>query len=280
MPVGSSSASMYPGYSPADHVYGSAAMEAGQAAAAARKAGIELKPPVEIEYEVGQGRGLKRKKLADIKAAKASQQDNEGRSDQGTDAPAPATNSHRQDAEPTDAQAVDTKPTAGSTESTQPAFFVDTKPTPVNLPFTAKPTSKRPSLEPEPLKEVTAKKLKEKHDGDIPNAPEPGQMEKEDISAEVEKRMKEKEEKRRKKHELNKEKKRKRETEGSSALAADPATAVVESKKPKKKSKKDHSTKEAEEASKKRPSDTANVSADGEAIKKKRKKHKDDVAEM
>ena len=57
VPLGASSASMYPGYSPADHIYGEAAQEYGQYAAERKRQGIELEAdPNGPQYEVGQSR--------------------------------------------------------------------------------------------------------------------------------------------------------------------------------------------------------------------------------
>ena len=278
VPLGSSSASMYPGYSPADHIYGNAAMEAGAAAAAAKKAGLALKPPVDIEYEIGQAKGIKRKKLVDMRAAKGSQGGNGSGSGSGADTPARAVNGHGQEVKAADTKKAETKPAAEASESEQPAFFVDIKPTPVNLPFTIPKPSKRQSPKPEPTEQTTPKKIKKKHDGDTPVAPKPGQIETEDISAEVDKRMKEKEERRKRKEEQKKEKKRKRETEDPSSVAAGASSTVAEAETPKKKkSKKDHNAKEAEEASKKRPADDQVAGDDGEGKTKKRKKHQEEA---
>jgi len=265
---------MYPGYSPADHIYGNAAMAAGAAAAAAKKAGLPFKPSVDIDYEVGQGKGLKRKKLAEMRAAKGSQGDNGSGSRSGTDTSARAVNGHSQAAKVADTKTAEPKPAQEATESEQPAFFVDTKPTPVNLPLAFTKCSKRMSPDPEPTEEATPKKMKKKHDGDIPAAPKPGQIETEDISAEVNKRMKDKEERRKLKEEQKKEKKRKRDTEDSSQPAAEASSTVVEGETPKKKkSKKNPDAKEVEEASKKRPADDQEAGDDGEGKKKKRKQH-------
>lgn len=264
---------MYPGYSPADHIYGNAAMEAGAAAAAANKAGLASKPAVEIEYEIGQAKGLKRKKLADMRAAKESQGGNRSSSGSGANAQARAVNGHSQEVKAADAKTAEAKPVAEAVESEQPAFFVDTMPTPVNLPFTIPKPSKRQSPDPEPIEPATPKKTKKKHDGDTPAAPKPGQIETEDISAEVDKRMREKEEKRKRKEEQKKEKKRNRGTEDPSSVAPEALSIAIGGETPKKKKlKKDHDAKTAGEASKKRPADEHAGGDDGEGKTKKRKK--------
>lgn len=260
VPLGSSSASMYPGYSPADHVYGQAAMQYGSAAARAKAEGIELKPEVDIEYEIGQGKGIKRKKLAEMRAAKGSQDGSGSASGSGTDAPAAVANGRR-----VKVDAEDAKSAEEANGEAQPSFYIDTNPTPVNLPFSQKKVDKRASPDVEATEEKTLKKAKKAHEGDLPAAPPAGKLETEDISAEVDARMKEKEEKRRKKEEKKRkkeaevqaqaakaseetstdEKKRKRESEGSSAVLMDATAELGEEKKPKKKkSKKEKGEKE------------------------------------
>jgi hypothetical protein len=62
VPLGASSASMYPGYSPADHIYGEAAQEFGEHAAELRRKGEDLKlDPHGPQYMVGQN---KRRRLS------------------------------------------------------------------------------------------------------------------------------------------------------------------------------------------------------------------------
>ena len=258
VPLGSSSASMYPGYSPADHVYGEAAMQYGSAAAKAKAEGIELKPQADIEYNVGQAKGTKRKKLAEMQAAKGLQDSSGSASGSGTDAPS-ATNGKKLGFEKSDAKDEVTGAAA------QPSFYIDTKPTPVKLPFSEKNDSKRATSVPEPVEEKKSKKPKKTHDGELPAAPAQGTIETEDISAEVDARMKEKEEKRLRKEEKKRKKeaaaaaenggtedpdtsiiaadakKRKRDSAGSSAAVAgaDPAiNGEGEAKKPKKKKSK------------------------------------------
>ena len=215
-------------------MYGSAAMEAGKAAAAAKEQGVQWKPPADIDYQVGQGKGLKRKKLAEIRAAKRSQGGSRSGSGSGTETPAPAVTGNSGEKKLASPKPAESKAAGAVTESTQPAFFIDTKPTPINLPFATKKPSKRSSPNPDPAEGTRAKKIKEKHDGKTPTPPKPGQIEQDDISVEVDKRMKEKEERRNRKDEQKKEKKRKRETEDSSTLVAGPSNAV-DVEKPKKK---------------------------------------------
>lgn len=242
---------MYPGYSPADHVYGTAAMEYGSAAAKARAQGIAWKPEVDIEYRVGQGRGIKRLKLVEMRA-KNSQDGSGSGSGSGTDDSSAKPNGKIHPSRP-EPKAVDQP-----TESSQPSFYIDTNPTPVDLPFSAKKEPECTTLEPEPIEGKKPKKVKKEHEGKLPDAPPKGQVETEDITAEVDARLRQKEEKRRKKEEKKRkqeaeiavteeaasgsadDKKRKRDSEGSSGFIA-PASADIEAvEKPKnKKSKKE-----------------------------------------
>lgn len=259
VPLGSSSASMYPGYSPADHVYGEAAMQYGSVAAKAKAEGIELKPHAEIEYNVGQAKGTKRKKLAEMQAAKGLQDSSGSASGSGTDAPS-ATNGKKLGSEKSDAKDEVTGAAA------QPSFYIDTKPTPVKLPFSEKNDSKRATSVPEPVEENKSKKHKKTHDGELPAAPAQRTIETEDISAEVDARMKEKEEKRLRKEE----KKRKK---GAAAAAAengrteDPDTSIIAADA--KKRKRDSAGSSAAVAG----ADPA-INGEGEAKKPKKKKSK------
>ena len=249
---------MYPGYSPADHVYGQAAMQYGSAATKAKAEGIELKPHPDLEYELGQGKGTKRTKLADIEATKGLQGNSVTGSGSGADAPS-ATNGTKLESEKSDAKDEEMG------DAAQPSFYIDYNPTPINLPFNEKNDSKRATSVPEPVEESQPKKAKKAHNGELPAAPAQGKIETEDITAEVDARMKEKEEKRLRKEEKKRkkeaaatvetvateeadtsvvaadDKKRKRDSAGSSAsvaVADAPAVNGEEVKKPKKKKSK------------------------------------------
>ncbi|KAL8788040.1 MAG: hypothetical protein Q9195_007506 [Heterodermia aff. obscurata] len=280
VPLGSSSASMYPGYSPADHVYGEAAMQYGSAAAKAKAEGIELAPHGDLEYNIGQAKGIKRKKLAEMQSAKGSQDSSGSASGSGADAPS-APNGKKPDSEKSDAK------DEVKGDAAQPSFYIDTNPTPVKLPF----SSKQPTSDPEPVEETKAKKAKKAHDGELPAQ---GKIETEDISAEVDARMKEKEEKRLRKEE----KKRRKESDTSNIAAADDkkrkresagsSSAVVngeEAKKPKKKKAKKEKegedarnepqkSSEADSAKKKKVEQAA--AKVSEAIEPSKKRSKDD----
>ena len=258
---------MYPGYSPADHEYGKAAEEYGREAARARAQGVEFKPDG-IDYEVGQGKGVKRKTLAQIRAAKAAKENGFG-SGAGSGSDAGATKVAKEPAA-TNGQGSQEEPAEEGANGDNPVFFVDTQPTPVNLPGVPHRPSKRESSPPEPVEGIKPKKHKKKHDGDLPANADTAGVEFEDISAEVDARMKEKEEKRKRK-----EKKRKRDTEGSSVLATEEVSAAAEVEKPKKKKSKkaDGDVPADEVVSKKRRGEEVEEGADGKGkAKKKRKK--------
>ena len=275
VPVGSSSVSMYPGYSPADHLYGKAAEEYGKAAAAAQAMGEEIPSNPDAEYQVGQGRGSKRPRtLAEIKAAKRmdGNQDNKDASTSeietnGVEAKPQANGSNQKDTPSGD----------------NPYFIVDTNPTPVTLDKMAAVANSQESVE-----GSKHKKQKKKHSGDLPAAP----SETQDIASIVDARLKKKEEKAKRKEE----KKRKRESErsepansnaeptsstsavGDTTVPAPNAENVEVTEKPKKKKSKTKHEGQAEltdrTKDKKRKGEESN-GTEGEGKGKKRKKNKD-----
>ena len=258
---------MYPGYSPADHEYGKAAQEFGEQWSVAKAKGIDFQPaPDGPQYEFSQSKGVKRASLAKIRAVKAGQAEGSGSgSGSGSDVAPPRTASNR--AQPIE-RSEDVKGDKGEMEGANPYFMVDTNPTPVNLPGLSHKPAKRASST-ESLAEpaaVKSKKAKTKHEGMIPTGTEK-RVEFEDISSEVDARMKEKEEKRKRKEE----KKRKRESGDSVA-----PEAAAESEKPKKKkSKKLDGEMEANgSVSKKRHGSTEDEALEGERVKKAKKSKK------
>ena len=265
VPLGSSSVSMYPGYSPADHAYGSAAQEYGKWAAEARKEGQDVKHP-QAEYELGQAKGLKRTTLAAIREAKLAR---EGGSGSGTGSGSDAvSDSHSK--KKTEHTAGPSQQASPPPEGDNPYFVVDTKPTPVNLPgMTQLPAKRGASPEEEPVESKKHKKAKRKHDGEIPKV-EQG-VEFEDISGEVDARLKAKEEKLKRK----KEKKRKRES-GEEPLVSGVLSTSTE--KPKKKKHKDKEEEDLPDrtVSKKRTKAEVGKLEDGEGkTRNKRKKDAD-----
>ncbi|MCJ1404268.1 hypothetical protein MMC11_007493, partial [Xylographa trunciseda] len=232
VPIGSSSASMYPGYSPADHEYGQAAQEFGQQWSAAKSQGIDFQPqPDGPQYEFSQARGVKRGTLAKIRAAKTANGEGSGSgSGSGSDVAPPPTKTNG--AHP-HKRPEGVKSEEDEKDGANPYFVVDTNPTPVNLPGISHNAAKRRSSTEAPVEPVgvKAKKAKTGHEGNVPNGTEK-RVEFEDISGEVDTRMKEKDEKRKRKEE----KKRKRES--GQSVDAEPAVESDNPNKKKKKSKK------------------------------------------
>ena len=229
VPIGSSSASMYPGYSPADHIYGKAAEEFGAEWSAAKAKGIEFNPDAEgPQYEISQAKGMKRNTSTQIRAAKAAR---EGASGSGTGSGS--------DAGPTvisvnpalNSQSDTGKNVEGNEDERNPYFVVDMQPTPVNLPDISNTPIERVSTFHSREKPVSkpSKKAKSKHGGGLPGVEEK-LVEFDGITEEVDARMKEKEDKHERKGEKSK---RKRESDS----IPDPEEAVQLGKS-KKKSKK------------------------------------------
>lgn len=275
---------MYPGYSPADHEYGKAAEEYGKAAAEARARGIELKHP-EAEYEIGQAKGVKRKTLAGIREAQAAKGKGSGSgsgsgTNSGSEGPLkqelkkPATSN---------GQASTEKVQEAAPEGDNPYFVIDTKPTPVNLQGMSFHPLKR-SASPEAVDAKKHKKAKNKHDGKMPQGENTEEVKTEDISEQVDARMKEKEEKRKRKEE----KKRKREPEVESAVAsqesqptAKPSATVIDVERSKKKKKAEKTEEEQipdRTAPKKQPGDDEGEEEDGERKKKRKKNQSKETA--
>ena len=271
---------MYPGYSPADHEYGKAAQEYGKAAAEARAIGIELKHP-DAEYEIGQGKGVKKKTLAGIRevlAAKAGT--NSGGSGSGTGSGSEGDIKQKfNDHATTNGQASTQKNEEASSEGDNPYFVIDTKPTPVKISELSSQPLKRSGSFSEGGDAKKHKKAKKKHDGEIPKGEDTREVKTQDISEQVDERMKEKEKKRKKKEE----KKRKRESEGEPVVAteesqpaAEPSATAADGEKPKKKKKKDKKSGEEtlpdRTASKRQVEDGDGEAEDGEGKKKKKRK--------
>ena len=249
---------MYPGYSPADHEYGRAAEEYGKAAAEAKAQGIELKHP-DAEYEIGQGKGVKRKTLAGIREAQAAKGKASG-TDSGSEGPV-----KQKPTEPatTNGQASTEKAQEAMPEGDNPYFVIDTKPTPVNIPGLSLQALKRSASPPDAVEGKKHKKAKKNHNGDLPKGEDSQEVKTEDISEQVDARMKEKEAKRRTKEE----KKRKRESEGEAAAVAEepqasgePSATAAEVESPKKKKAK----KSGEEARVDRTASTEEPQPSGE----------------
>ena len=292
VPLGSSSASMYPRHSPADHEYGKAADEYGKVAAEARAKGIEIKHP-DAECEVGQAKGVKRKSLAEIQEAQAAK----GKTSVGGSGGGTGSGSDdsikRKSKEPanTNGQTGTKRVKRASPEGDNPYFIIDTKPTPVNIPGMSSQHLKRSASPVEAVEGKKHKKAKNKHDGEMPKEEDTQEVKFQDISEQVDARMKEKEKKRK----MKEEKKRKRESEGEHAAAAEesqpaaePPAVTAEEETPKKKKKTKKTKKKVRgsedeplpdrSASKKRLGEGDGGAEDGEGKRKKKRKKNDDTA--
>ena len=294
VPLGSSSASMYPGYSPADHEYGKAAEEYGKVAAEARAKGIEIKHP-DAEHEIGQVKGVKRISLAEIRNAQAAKgktsvSGSGGGTGSGSDGSIKQEPEEPEEPAKTNGQTGTGKVKRASPEGDNPYFIIDTKPTPVTVPGMSSQHLKRSASPLEAVEGKKHKKVKNKHDGEMPKEEDTQDVKFQDISEQVDARMKEKEKKRK----MKEEKKRKRESEGEQAAAAEesqpaaepPAvTAEAETPKKKKQKQKKKKVKGSEDeplpdrrASKKRLGEGDGEAEDGEGKKKKKRKKNDDTA--
>lgn len=266
---------MYPGYSPADHEYGKAAEEYGKAAAEARLQGIELKHP-DAEYQIGQAKGAKRKTLAGIREKKAAKGKASGvgsGSGTGSGSEDPLKQEPAQQAT-TNGKSRTEKVQEATPEGENPYFVIDTKPSPVNISGMPLQPLKRSASPPEAVEAKKSKKAKKKHDGAMSKGEDTTQVKTEDISEQVDARMKEKEEKRR----MKEEKKRKRDADDGPLAAAEQSHAAAEVERPMKKKKAKKSGEEPlpdRTPSKKRSGEGTGDAGDGEGKKKKRKKSKE-----
>ncbi|KAI9695734.1 MAG: hypothetical protein M1836_006100 [Candelina mexicana] len=253
VPLGSSSVSMYPGYSPADIEYGKAAQEAGQVIAQVKASGGQWQPaPDGPQYSVGKMHG-KRKAMFQ-KPKDEEKQDGDISHQMGTN----------------DKAAANGEDKGGEGETL--SFVVDTNPPPVNIPDVGKKSNKRSSANsfpPEPI----AKKSKKAKTKDEPK------VDTEDISAEVDARMKDKDAKKEEKNKKREEKKRKRSMDASDVAAASVDGAAEERKS--KKAKKSEGETEGKGKKKRRvfeadadADEKDSHGADDGGKKKKRKKNK------
>ena len=223
---------MYPGYSPTDHEYGRAAEEFGCYATQMREKGKVIETD-EVDYEIGQAKGIRRKKtLAGIREALGNKKEKEGSGlESGSGSDTPARKYTNGNTASTGDAGGDKNPAATSEAPAggdNPSFVVDTKPMKVDL--SGSQRHKRSATPPDSMDVKKHKKTKKKHEGDLPTGEGF-----EDISGEVDAKLKEKEEKRKRK----KERKRKRESDGPSSVTATDARALtVECEKPKKKRQK------------------------------------------
>lgn len=270
VPLGSSSASMYPGYSPADHEYGKAAFEYGIAVADARKQGIDFNPsqdPNGPEYVIGQSKGDKKKPFTRMKVDQAGASGVGSGDGSGSDAQN-AKKGPKDD--PKNRKGQDAGEAAPPANGQNLYFVIDTKPTPINIEGISHGHHKRAPAEPtasEPSGEKKSKKLKTKH----VESDDATKVLLEDITEEVDARLKEKEEKRKRKEE----KKRKRESEGSASAVVDTSNGVGDSGKHKKKKAKSEEVNgdlKAEEKGDKKKKRRNSEGEDGATVEGEKKK--------
>jgi hypothetical protein len=303
VPLGASSASMYPGYSPADHIYGEAAAEYGMRMAEAKRKGIEVKIDSEgLEYIVGQSSLSAKEQIVAIHNERE-----EAKARKTSSGSANPTTS--EDAEKIEAELMEEVKETGDGVD---LFVIDPNPTPVDQLQGASTeirvknkandkVKRRISFQDEQPSSASAtdvhKKKKAKTSDALKVAEakvEPAEV-KDDFEEVVEARHREKEEKRRKKQE----KKRKRESESSQILHNESANTTDQvivpaderaSQKPKKKKAKKalevidtaiSSAIEVEEKAEKKKTKTSRIEsgdadqAEGEAKRRKKKQKKE-----
>ena len=117
---------MYPGYSPADHIYGEAAAEYGLQIYEAKKKGIDFKlDPNGPQYEVGQTNRIRREQLDEI----ARKRQEAKKLNEEADAAVKVIDAEVEK----NPSAVDGAEKPKEDGEEPPLFFVDSNPTPVNL---------------------------------------------------------------------------------------------------------------------------------------------------
>lgn len=264
---------MYPGYSPANHDYGKAAEEYGIFATASRAQGADVTHP-DLHDEIGQARGTKRKASAGVREATNVKQGGPDSRDAGETAggskPKPMTPSalhFKNQAKGTNI----TEETLTSIENL--GFVIDVNPTPVNINGLTARSPKRSASSLEPLDQEKSKKAKNKHKGNLPHATVNQGIEFEDISQEVDARMREKEAKRKRKGE----KKRKREPADFSTAPAEPSAAAEVDRPKQKKSRKNEDNVLVDRSISKKRHGTEDEEGQEESGKKKRKKNKERI---
>ena len=278
IPIGASSASMYPGYSPADHIYGEAAQEYGEHAAELKRNGLDLElDPRGPQYVIGQSR--KRRCL--------SQEPTQTKTAAVSSTSAPNVNGEGEG-----------EPMEGVEQSTNvPQYFtIDSKPTPVtDLGEIQKQKNKANDKAKRQVSFVEgqeagaasnnssdahkSKKAKSNADEFPALVSSESAVQEEDISAEVEARLKAKEEKRRRKEE----KKRKRDSRDSLenapySNAAAPADGSVERSSIKKLKEKMHKKDQEDTSNATEPSAKGQDRKESEKHKKKKDRAGDDEA--
>lgn len=271
---------MYPGYSPADHIYGEAAQEYGEHAAVLKRKGIDLTPdPHGPQYVVGQSKKLRR-----------SSQEPESLPGSASSASGHSINVEDQGGEPMEG-------VEQSTDASQ-YFVIDSRPTPLSelgdlqkhknkandkakrrVSFKDEQDDEAASNDVSDAPKVKKVKISAPESHNVVNVE--SAVREDDISAEVEARLTAKEEKRKRKEE----KKRKRESADSVDKAQTPASVAqtdvnVEppaAKKPKKKTHKKSQDDIVDAAA--QPSNTTSEKASKKDEEKKKKKKRASAGE-
>lgn len=228
---------MHPEYLSVDYEQGNAAEECDQSASETRNQDADIKP-AESDDALGQERRAKRTKFGHVRASIAAHKSGTGSGLNG-----PVANS----SEPRAVNGLAEGPKAEGGMATsangdeafdkgKPLFVIDVNPTPVNLAgITIQSPKRGPSLgDNDEGKQTKKAKTYQIDDNVEPSPPEKAEVEFEDISQEVDARLKEKEEKRKRK----KGKKRKKGADVTSDVTApDITTTAEEPGRPKKKNK-------------------------------------------
>ncbi|CAF9906494.1 MAG: hypothetical protein GOMPHAMPRED_004745 [Gomphillus americanus] len=211
VPIGSSSATMYPGYSPKDHEYGKAAQEFGKQWSEARKKGIEFDTgPDGAEYQFGQSKASKKRRLNENGGVEGAANDVKSSGEEAGAKTAPA-----------------------QTADDNPLFFFDSNPTPVKRSDKTTDTSQsgaNSTSESEPASKKSKKLQNAEDSATATEHPKPV-IEYENIDREVDARLKLKADAAKN----NKDKKRKRGSAASTSIL--PEVDTSEETPPEKKAK-------------------------------------------
>lgn len=240
VPLGSSSPSIDTENLPASYQQGKAPEEYEKSTSATRTQGVDSQP-TQFDDALGQETRIKRTKLGDASVRIAAYKSGPmNRAESGLDrlvanSPEPRTINGQDEGPKEESSTVRSANGDVTYEKQEPLFVIDVNPTPVSLTGIAIKSPKRGSSPGEIDEGQEVKKAKTHHiDGEGPS-PEIFEVEYEDISQEVDARLKEKEEKRKRK----KDKKRLRGEDITSDIAAPDATTTAEEPgRPKRKKKK------------------------------------------
>ena len=275
----SSRSSIHPEYFVTNNENGNAAKKHERPASATSIQGVDSKP-TKFDDAFSQGTKSKRPKLGDAGSPSAVYESSPmNATDSGSDrlvanSPKPRTVNGQDEGQTVESNRARSANVDSTAQKQEPLFFVDVNPTPVNLAGIAIKSPKRgPSLG-DNDEGKKAKKTKTYHNNDEEQFPlEKPEVEFEDISQEVDARLKEKEEKRKRR----KEKKRKKSANFASDVGApDAITTAEEPARPKKKKRlRQNHDALVETTEVKKTSNAESDEGQSERRKKKRKKNKE-----